>query len=98
MPDFTPIGALVKRKKKLLWRDSPQLGLQGLWEKAVGGDIAANTRVQSFRDGVLTVRCTSSGWACELRLAADDLARRINALRPPGTVSEIRFVRAPLQS
>lgn len=96
MSEFTAIGALVERKRKRLWKESPALGLQSLWEKAAGGDIAANTRVQSFRDGVLTVRCASSGWACELKLAADDMVRRINALRPPGEVKEIRFVRGSL--
>lgn len=92
MSDFTHISSLVRREKETLWRRSPRLALQSLWQKAAGDNIAANTSVLSFRRGVLTVNCSSSGWACELKLAGDDLTRRLNALKPPGKVDEIRFV------
>lgn len=92
MSEPAHIGDLVKKEKAQLWKRSPQLALQALWRKAVGDNIAANTSVLSLRRGVLTVNCSSSGWACELKLAGDDLTRRLNALRPPGKVDEIRFV------
>jgi len=79
-------------ERERLWRTSPGLCLQSLWEQAAGAEIAANTRVDTFRDGVMTVVCESGGWACELKLSANDLARRLNALDPPERVQEIRFV------
>lgn len=86
------LGSIVRSEKERLWKTSPGLGLQSLWRQAVGDEIAANTEVRSFRDGVMTVSCKSGGWACELRLAAAELAERMNALEPPEAVSEIRFV------
>ncbi len=90
--DFKSIGSIIRREQKRLWRTSPGLGLQSLWEEAAGADIAANTEVRSFRDGVMTVSCESGGWACELNLAAAELTARLNALGPPEAVAEIRFV------
>ena len=92
MSKFKSIGPIVRREQKRLWRTNPGLGLQSLWEEAVGADIAANARVRSFREGVLTVSCETGGWACELGLAAGELAGRMNALNPPEEVKEIRFV------
>lgn len=92
MAKFKNIGSIVRKERERLWRTSPGLCLQSLWEQAAGADIAANTRVDTFRDGVLVVICESGGWACELSLSANDLTMRLNALDPPEKVSEIRFV------
>lgn len=92
MPDFVKIGSVIKKERARLWKSSPLLGLQSLWTKAAGREIAANTRVVSLREGIMTVSCESGGWACELRLTADELVRRINETRPPEEVKEIRFV------
>ena len=89
---FKSIGSIIRRERKRLWRTSPGLGLQSLWEKVAGADIAAHTEVRSCRDGVMTVSCQTGGWACELQLAAADLTARMNALDPPEPVREIRFV------
>ncbi len=91
-PGYKSIGSIIRSEKKRLWQTSPGLGLQGLWRRAAGDEIAANTEVKSFREGVMTVSCRSGGWACELGLAASELAGRMNALNPPETVREIRFV------
>ena len=92
MARYRNIGAIVRRERERLWRTSPGLCLQSLWEQAAGAEIAACTQVESFREGVMTVSCESGGWACELKLSATDLARRLNALDPPEEVREIRFV------
>lgn len=92
MHEFRRLGPIVIRERDNLWKNSPQLGLQSIWEQAAGDSIASHTRVVSFRNGVMTVGCPSGAWACELRLSANDLVPRINRLRPPGKVREIRFV------
>ncbi len=92
MADFVRIGELLTPARKQIWNRNPRLGMGSFWEKAAGATIASHTAVRSFRGGVLTVSCESGGWACELRLAAAELAARINQLGPPEKVSEIRFV------
>lgn len=92
MSEFRKIGLLVRRERQKIWETSPGLGLQSLWEQVVGSDAAAQTRVCSLRDGVLTVSCASGGWACELKLAAGDLVVSLNKLGPPERIREIRFV------
>ncbi len=91
-PRLKSIGSIVRGEQKRLWRTSPGLGLQSLWERAAGAEIAANTEVRSFHNGVMTVSCKSGGWACELGLNAMELTAELNALNPPEAVTEIRFV------
>ncbi|MHB1361294.1 MAG: DUF721 domain-containing protein [Thermoleophilia bacterium] len=91
-PRYKSIGAIVRNEKQRLWKTSPGLGLQSLWTQAVGADISGHTEVRSFREGVMTVSCDTGGWACELGLAAAELAARMNAMNPPEAVTEIRFV------
>jgi predicted nucleic acid-binding Zn ribbon protein len=92
MSDFSKLGSLLRDAQNLVWQTNPRLGMASFWEKAAGANIAAHTSVRSFRDGVLTVSCESGGWACELRLAGAELTGRLNRLKPPETVREIRFV------
>jgi len=92
MASFKNIGSIVRRERERLWRTSPGLCLQSLWEQAAGAEIAASTSVVSLKEGVMVVSCESGGWACELKLSAAELTRRLNALDPPVEVSEIRFV------
>ena len=85
------IGAIVRREQERLWKSCPGLGLQALWQEAAGPDVAAHTSVKSSRDGVVTISCDSGAWACELKLHAEALAAKINALGPPERVRQIRF-------
>lgn len=88
------IAGIIKKEQKRLWKSCPGLGLQSLWEQAAGPEIAANASVKSFRNGVMTVSCSSGAWACELRLHGDVLKEKINGLKPPEEIHQIRFVQA----
>ena len=61
--------------------------VQSAWPAAVGEVVAAEADPASERQGVVTVRCTSSLWASELELMAPDLAvlaeRRAGLVRTP---------------
>ncbi len=92
MSEFKQIGAIVSGERRRLWKRSPGLGLQSLWQQVVGADIAANTSIISMRRGIMTVGCSSGGWVCELKLSAKAIARRLNRLEPPEKITEIRFV------
>lgn len=86
------LGDIIGRERDRIWKQSPALELQSLWAEAAGRQIASSSRVRSLRNGVLTVSCDTGAWACELRLAAIELARRVNGLKPPEEVREIRFI------
>lgn len=94
MSEPRSIGAIIRREQKRLWKTCPGLGLQSLWEQAAGPEIAAHAAVKSLRGGIMTVRCSSGAWACELGLRADELLENLNRLNPPGEVREIRFAPA----
>ena len=67
--------------------------VQRLWPEVAGGAVAAESEPASEREGVLTVRCTSSLWAHELDLMAPDIRARLNAkLGSEGQVRGLRFV------
>ena len=53
--------------------------VQSAWPAAVGDAMAAEAEPSSEREGVVTVRCTSSLWASELELMGPDLASSLNA-------------------
>ena len=66
-------------KESAIWR---------LWERAVGGQIAAKARPVAFRDGVLTVTVSisvgaRSVWSSSARtgVAASRIARKIKPMR-----------------
>lgn len=85
------LGSILRRERDRLWKTCPGLGLQALWEQAAGPEVAGNTTVKAMRDGVMTVSCSSSSWACELSLKNAELIARLNELKPPEEVREIRF-------
>jgi predicted nucleic acid-binding Zn ribbon protein len=70
--------------------------VQTAWPAAVGEAVAAETEPAHEREGVVTVRCTSSLWASELELMRADLASSLNAelgsSQPASPVSGLRFV------
>jgi predicted nucleic acid-binding Zn ribbon protein len=70
--------------------------VQTAWPAAVGEVVAAETEPASEREGVVTVRCSSSLWASELDLMQADLAASLNAelgsSEPASPVSRLRFL------
>ncbi len=72
--------------------------VQSAWPAAVGAAVAAEADPASERQGVVTVRCTSSLWASELELMAPDLASSLNAALgsedASSPVAGLRFVTA----
>ncbi len=72
--------------------------VQSAWPSAVGDVVAAETEPAGEREGVVTVRCSSSLWASELGLMGADLAAALNAEMgsqdATSPVSGLRFVTA----
>lgn len=61
-------------------------GVLARWSDIVGPDIATHTQPESFADGRLVVRTTSTAWATELKLLAPSLVKRLNEELGHGTV------------
>ena len=62
------------------WIDDPELQdqlVQHAWRRAAGDAIAEHTRVESLRDGVLSVRVDEARWMPTLREMHVDLVDKI---------------------
>lgn len=62
------------------------------WANIVGDDTAAKSIPESLVDGVLTVRCSSTAWATQLRLMQSTILEKLHADFPKLPVSEIRLL------
>ncbi len=62
------------------------------WDQAVGPQIAARTRVQSFCRGTLVVKAASTAWQQELMYLKDNIILQLNARLDRPNVKEIRII------
>lgn len=60
--------------------------LLGRWSELVGTAVAEHSKPESYRDGVLVIRTTSTSWASQLRLMAPQLLARMNESLGQGTI------------
>lgn len=67
-------------------------GVLARWPDIVGPDIATHAQPESFADGKLVVRTTSTAWATELKLLAPNLVKRLNEELGHGTVLVIEVL------
>jgi hypothetical protein len=65
------------------------------WDEVVGDPLRLETAPASLRDGVLTIRASSSGWAMQLRFLAGTLAANANDVLGRAAVSQVRVVVDP---
>jgi predicted nucleic acid-binding Zn ribbon protein len=75
--------------------DASVAGVVVQWEEIVGPQIAAHCQVESFADGALILRASSSAWATQIRLLMPQLQARIDKVVGAGTVNAIT-VRGPV--
>ena len=61
----------------------------GRWREVVGDEIADHAEPETFSDGKLVVRTTSTAWATQLGLLLPQLQRRLDEEIGEGVVSEI---------
>lgn len=71
----------------------PQLSahaVTGRWEEIAGPAVAQHSHVESFIDGVLTVRCDSTAWATQLRMLVPTLMSRLAEEAGEGVVRSVQ--------
>ena len=61
------------------------------WDALVGAALAAHSRPQTVRDGVLVVLADGAAWAGQLRYLNEVLVTRIGEELPAVTVREVRI-------
>ena len=67
-----------------------------LWERAVGEDIAKNTRPAAFKGKLLLVHVTSSVWIQQLQFLKKDIIGRVNDALGKELVEDIKFKIGPV--
>jgi predicted nucleic acid-binding Zn ribbon protein len=66
-----------------------------LWEKAVGIDIAANTRPAAFKGDLLLVHVSNSSWLHQLHFLEKELLEKINRTLEVEVVRKVKFKIGP---
>jgi hypothetical protein len=96
--EAAPIGALLARwlAERKLSGDLRPYRIAERWTEIVGERIAARTRPQGLRGGVLTVAVASASWLNELAFLRTELTARINAILGVGWVQAVRLVAGPV--
>ncbi|WP_353649403.1 DciA family protein [Nakamurella sp. A5-74] len=62
------------------------------WAEIVGPGIADHCEPSQFVDRVVTVQCTSTAWAAQIRLMAPQVVRTINEALGHGTVTRVHAI------
>ncbi len=76
--DFRNLGDLIREglRRRDLEAGVLQARAVSMWERVVGETVAAATRAESIRDGVLWVVTKSSAWSHELSMMREELVKR----------------------
>ncbi len=65
--------------------------LREIWEKAVGPQIAAQSRPENIKRNLLFVKVASSVWMHQLHFLKEEIIGKVNALMGKTPVKDIRF-------
>jgi predicted nucleic acid-binding Zn ribbon protein len=71
---------------------NPYAALFSDWSRVAGTPMAAHTRLQDVRDGVLMVEVDHPGWLQMARMRKDALLSAARAAAPDARLSDIRFL------
>lgn len=83
-------GALDRLISDYGWSEQLAVNrLLGGWAQLVGPDIAENTEVLGYSDGVVVVQAASTAWATQLRLLAPTIVAKLNDQLGDGKVVRI---------
>ena len=84
------LGEIVERRD---WRKGIAEGnLISSWSDVVGPEISSHCEPITLLDGKLTIRASSTAWATQLRLMAQDLLRSIQSTSAGALVEEVHII------
>ena len=67
------------------------ISLQAVWEKIVGKPICKNTKILSFKRGILIIKTQNPVWRNELSLQKQELIKKLTKKEPSITIKNIIF-------
>lgn len=97
--EFVHVGGLIKELMTTYKRnmpDSEMARIFGLWNTAMGDNIAANTRPAAFKGSLLLVNVVSSPWMQQLQYLKQDIIYNINTALGNDLVKDIKFKIGPV--
>lgn len=84
------LGEIVERRD---WRKGIAEGnLISSWSDVVGPEISSHCEPITLLEGKLTIRASSTAWATQLRLMAQDLLRSIQSTSAGALVEEVHII------
>ena len=75
-------------------RETAMARLAAEWGEIVGADVAAHCSIESFTDGKLVLRCTSTAWAKQMQMLLPQVEKAIAEKVGEGAVTQV-IVRPP---
>ena len=92
--NLQPIGDVLfpLLKKRGMASKFEEKALLEIWPKAVGSQIASQTKLDSFKKGTLFVKAISSVWVQQLHFMKEEIINKLNELSGKMVVKEIRFL------
>ncbi len=72
-------------------RDTCMTRIWDIWEGAVGKPIAMNAKPDSFKDGILIIKVSSSAWILQLKFLEQEMILNINKKLDHVLVKQLRF-------
>lgn len=92
--DPQPVADVAERFVRMRdWFSEVGVGaVLGNWAEIVGPQTAQHCSAESFKDGVLTIRTSSTAWATQLKLLLPQIERRITEEAGDGVVTDIKIV------
>ena len=65
------------------------ISIQVVWEKTVGEPINKNTKIESFKNGIINIKVSNPIWRNELSLQKQDLIAKLKKADPTLRIKEI---------
>jgi len=72
-------------------KDTQMTKIWDVWDQAVGKPIAMNAKPDSFKEGILVVKVSSSVWIQQLKFLEQEMIVNINKKLDLGLVKQLRF-------
>ncbi|WP_394770591.1 DUF721 domain-containing protein [Lacisediminihabitans sp.] len=87
------LGSIVDALTSRLGWSSPlaRSELLSSWAQIAGDETSEHSTPVGIEEGVLTVRCDSTGWATQLRLMRVQIMTQISVRYPDAGIDSIRF-------
>ena len=76
-------------QKKLYKEINVHVNIQKVWKKTFGEPINNNTKIKSYKHGVLTIITSNPIWRNELSLQKKEIIDKLNSSEPNLKINEI---------